>query len=90
MGDASTVSMLMSGIFRWAYGFLRALSRSLTATLLPMWSGAFVLRMYSRICGAKYPPAPATTGGLNGIFGANAHMVSDSDCFSKATVRIRS
>ena len=55
-----------------------------------MCSGAPVRRMYSRMVGAKYPPAPATSGGWNGIFGASAHMVFDSDCFSNATVSTRS
>src|SRR5581483_3859738 len=36
MGDSFTCSKVMSGIFRWAYGFLAALRRSLTATIQPM------------------------------------------------------
>ena len=39
--------------------------------------------------GAKYPPAPATTGSWKGMRIVSAHMVSLSDCFSKATVRTR-
>ena len=38
--DAFTFSMEMSSIFRWAYGFFSAFSRSLTATFQPMCSGA--------------------------------------------------
>ena len=37
------------------------------------------------MCGAKYPPAPATTGRLNGGAIDSAHMALDSDCFSNAT-----
>ena len=40
IGEALTFSIEMSSIFRWAYGFFRALSRSLTATFHPMCSGA--------------------------------------------------
>ncbi len=58
IGDSFTFSMLMSSMWRWAYGFLSALSRSLTATFQPMCSGAFDRRMYSRIQGANVPPAP--------------------------------
>src|SRR5215211_5388645 len=45
--------------------------------------------MYARMCGAKYPPAPAPTGLVNGIGILNAHMAFDSDCFSHAIVRTR-
>ena len=54
-----------------------------------MWSGAPDRLMYERISGAKYPPAPASVGGENGIGRDSAHMASDSDCFSKATVSTR-
>ena len=40
IGLAFTFSMEMSLSFRWAYGFLRAFWRSLTATCQPMCSGA--------------------------------------------------
>ena len=39
--------------------------------------------------GAKKPPAPATNFWEKGIGSDSAHMASDSDCFSKATVRTR-
>src|SRR5580704_15692933 len=41
------------------------------------------------MCGAKYPPAPATTGMLNGGAIDSAHMALDSDCFSNATASTR-
>ena len=41
------------------------------------------------MCGAKYPPAPATTGRLNGGAIDSAHMALDSDCFSNATASTR-
>src|ERR1035437_4479289 len=37
------------------------------------------------MCGAKYPPAPASSGILNGGVIESAHMALDSDCFSNAT-----
>src|ERR1017187_45819 len=37
------------------------------------------------MCGAKYPPAPASSGMLNGGVIDSAHMALDSDCFSNAT-----
>src|SRR4026208_872028 len=40
--------------------------------------------------GARYPPAPARVGGANGNGRESAHMASDSDCFSNATVSTRS
>ena len=40
--------------------------------------------------GAKYPPAPASSGAEKGWGTDSAHMASESDCFSKATVRTRS
>jgi hypothetical protein len=46
--------------------------------------------MYARMWGAKKPPAPATSFWLKGMGSDRAHMASDSDCFSKATVRTRS
>ena len=54
-----------------------------------MCSGAPDRRMYERTCGAKYPPAPAPTGMLNGTGTDSAHMAFDSDCFSQETVRTR-
>jgi hypothetical protein len=41
------------------------------------------------MCGAKYPPAPATTWRLNGGAIDSAHIALDSDCFSNATARTR-
>jgi hypothetical protein len=41
------------------------------------------------MCGAKYPPAPATTWMLNGGAIDSAHMALDSDCFSNATASTR-
>src|ERR1700760_4089349 len=41
------------------------------------------------MCGAKYPPAPATTGMLNGGAIDSAHMALDSDCFSNASASTR-
>src|SRR5260370_42477916 len=41
------------------------------------------------MCGAKYPPAPATTGMLNGGAIDSAHVALDSDCFSNATASTR-
>ena len=41
------------------------------------------------MCGAKYPPAPATTGMLNGGAIDSAHIALDSDCFSNATAMTR-
>ena len=41
------------------------------------------------MCGAKYPPAPASTGMLNGGVIDSAHMALDSDCFSNATASTR-
>ena len=41
------------------------------------------------MCGAKYPPAPAPTGLVNGTGMDNAHMALDSDCFSQATASTR-
>ncbi len=38
--ESRTFSMVMSGSFRCAYGFLTALRRSFTATCQPMCSGA--------------------------------------------------
>ena len=38
-------SKLISCSCRWAYGFLQAFCRSLSATSIPMWSGAFERRM---------------------------------------------
>jgi hypothetical protein len=32
--------------------------------------------------GAKYPPAPASSGAANGWGTDSAHMASESDCFS--------
>ncbi len=40
IGDAFTVARSISFSLRWAYGFLHALSRSFTATIGPMSSGA--------------------------------------------------
>jgi hypothetical protein len=40
--------------------------------------------------GAKNPPAPASSGAEKGWGTDRAHMASESDCFSKATVRTRS
>src|ERR1035438_7214814 len=37
------------------------------------------------MCGAKYPPAPASSGMLNGGVIDSAHMALDSDCLSNAT-----
>jgi len=39
-GDSFTFSIVMSGSWRCAYGFLQALRRSFTATFQPMCSGA--------------------------------------------------
>ena len=39
--------------------------------------------------GAKYPPAPASSGAEKGWGTDSAHMASESDCFSKATVSTR-
>ena len=41
------------------------------------------------MCGAKYPPAPATTWMLNGGAIDSAHIAFDSDCFSNATASTR-
>ena len=41
------------------------------------------------MCGAKYPPAPAPTGLVNGTGIDNAHMAFDSDCFSQAMASTR-
>src|SRR5882672_4995974 len=41
------------------------------------------------MCGAKYPPAPAPTGLVNGTGMLNAHMAFDSDCFSHAIASTR-
>ena len=41
------------------------------------------------MCGAKYPPAPASSGMLNGGAIDSAHMALDSDCFSNATASTR-
>src|SRR5437763_378805 len=41
------------------------------------------------MCGAKYPPAPATSAGWKGMRIDSAHMALLSDCFSKATVSTR-
>src|SRR5580693_1047385 len=41
------------------------------------------------MCGAKYPPAPATTWMLNGGAIDSAHMALDSDCFSHASASTR-
>src|ERR1700730_13399513 len=87
--DDSTFSSVMSGWCRWANGFLAPLSRSLTATIAPMCAGAPERRMYARTCGAKYPPAPAPTGLVNGTGMLNAHMAFDSDCFSPAIASTR-
>ena len=35
IGDSSTISIEMSGICRWAYGFFSAFWRSFTATIHP-------------------------------------------------------
>ncbi len=80
----------MPGILRCAYGFLSAFRRSLTATSVPMCPGAPDRRMYSRMCGAKYPPAPTTSEALNGRCVDSAHVALDSDCFSNATTSTRS
>ncbi len=88
--DASTESTVVSGFCRWAKGFLSAFCRSFAATIAPMWVGAPERRMYDRTCGAKYPPAPACTGMMNGTAIDSAHIALDSDCFSNATVRTRS
>ena len=88
--ESRTCSSSIPGRCRCEYGFFNAFSRSFTATLIPMWSGALVRRMYSRMVGAKYPPAPATSFCWNGMFGASAHIVLLSDCFSNATVSTRS
>ncbi len=40
--------------------------------------------------GAKNPPAPASSGAEKGWGTDSAHMASESDCFSKATVSTRS
>ena len=45
--------------------------------------------MYSRMYGAKKPPAPAFTCGTKGMRGDSAHVALDSDCFSKVTVSTR-
>ncbi len=67
-----------------------AFSRAFAAIIGPMCAGAPVLAMYARQYGAKNPPAPATSGGVNGIVGESAHIALPSDCFSKATVSTRS
>src|SRR5215470_6965703 len=89
MGEERTDSSVMSGCCRWAYGLRLPLRRSLTATIAPICSGAPLRRMYARMCGAKYPPAPASTGMLNGGAIDSAHMAFDSDCFSNATASTR-
>ena len=53
MFDAITFSSVMSGWCKCANGFLAPLSRSLTATIAPMFDGAPDRRMYARISGAK-------------------------------------
>ena len=53
IGDSFTISRLMSGILRWAYGLRSAFLRSFTATIHPTYSGAFERSMYPRMCGAK-------------------------------------
>lgn len=82
MGEACTFSSVMSCSWRWAYGFFSALRRSLYATSEPTVSGAPVRRMYARTCGAKKPPAPASSGCWKGIGRDRPHMAFDSDCFS--------
>src|SRR5215467_8944690 len=54
-----------------------------------MWPGAPERLMYERMCGAKYPPAPASTGIANGGVMDSAHIALDSDCFSNATASTR-
>lgn len=87
IGEAWTFSRVMSCSWRCAYGFFRALRRSLYATSEPTASGAPVRRMYARTCGAKKPPAPASSGCWKGTGSESPHMALDSDCFSKARVR---
>src|SRR5438128_12106496 len=55
-----------------------------------MCRGAPDRYMYARISGAKYPPAPATSGAANGIGTDKPHVALLSDCFSNATVSTRS
>src|ERR1700741_620404 len=57
--------------------------------MAPMFVGAPERRMYDRTWGAKYPPAPAPTGLMNGIGIDKAHMAFDSDCFSQAIASTR-
>src|SRR6185503_21386397 len=89
IGEFITSSTVMGSV-RCAYSFRPALSRALAAIIGPMCGGAPVFVMYARQYGAKNPPAPATSGGVNGIDGESAHMALPSDCFSKATVNTRS
>src|SRR6266540_2107360 len=86
IGDSFTFSIEMSFSWRWAYGFLHALRRSLTATFQPMCSGAPERAMYERIHGAKIPPAPMPP--LRPP--ARPHCALPSACFSYATVSTRS
>ena len=75
----------MSSIFRWAYGFFSAFSRSLTATFHPMCSGAPLRWMYARMNGANAPPAPSDAP----LPLPSANWALPSDCFSNATASTR-
>ena len=70
ISDSITFSMVMSGIFSWACGFLRALSRSFTATIGPTCGGCaasldvLVDRRGERDAGTAAGAAPEDAGGV--------------------------
>ncbi len=55
-----------------------------------MSSGAFDRRTYSRMNGAKYPPAPATSCCWKGMGNERAHIASEIDCCCQPMVSTRS